>query len=67
MSAPVTEAELQAWVDGRLPPARRAAVDGYLALHPADAARLHAYREQNVALRARYNPVLDEAVPAARA
>ncbi len=67
MSAPVVEAELQAWVDGCLPAARRAAVDAYLALHPAEAARLQAYRQQNAALRARYNPVLDEAVPAALA
>ncbi|MBA5637468.1 anti-sigma factor [Duganella sp. LX20W] len=65
MSAPVVEAELQAWVDGCLPAARRAAVDAYLALHPDEAARLQAYRQQNAALRARYNPVLDEAVPAA--
>ncbi|HJU99520.1 MAG TPA: anti-sigma factor [Burkholderiaceae bacterium] len=67
MSAPVVEAELQAWVDGCLPAARRAAVDAYLALHPDEAARLRAYRQQNAALRARYNPVLDEAVPAALA
>lgn len=67
MSAPVVEAELQAWVDGCLPAARRAAVDAYLALHPDEAARLQAYRQQNAALRARYNPVLDEAVPAALA
>jgi anti-sigma factor RsiW len=64
MSAPVVEAELQAWVDGCLPAARRAAVDAYLALHPDEAARLQAYRQQNAALRARYNPVLDETVPA---
>ncbi|MFS2066873.1 anti-sigma factor family protein [Duganella sp. CT11-72] len=67
MSAPVTEAELQAWVDGQLPPPRRAAIDDYLALHPAEAARLRAYREQAVALRARYSPVLDEPVPPALA
>ncbi len=67
MNTPVTEAELQAWSDGRLAPPRRAAVDAYLAQHPADAARLQAYRELNMALRSRYNPVLDEAVPAALA
>ena len=67
MNAPVTEAELQAWVDGQLPPSRRPAVDNYLALHPAEAARLRAYREQSVALRARYNPMLDETVPPALA
>jgi anti-sigma factor RsiW len=65
MNAPVTEAELHAWVDGQLPPARHAAVDAYLADHPEQAARLHAYRAQNAALRARFNPVLDEAVPPA--
>ncbi|MFA9216307.1 MAG: anti-sigma factor [Sphingomonadaceae bacterium] len=65
MNAPVTEAELQAWVDACLAPARRAAVDAYLAQHPAEAARLQAYRDLNVALRVRYNPVLDAAVPAA--
>lgn len=63
MNAPVTEAELQAWVDGRLGPTRRAEVDAYLLLHPGDATRLHAYRGQNVALRKRYSPVLDESVP----
>jgi anti-sigma factor RsiW len=64
MNSPVTEAELHAWVDGQLAPARRAEVDAYLALHPADAARLQAYRDQNVALRARYNPLLDQPLPA---
>jgi len=64
MNSPVTEAELHAWADGQLAPARRAAVDAYLALHPADAARLQAYRDQNVALRSRYNPLLDQPLPA---
>lgn len=61
----VSEAELQAWVDGRLPQARRAAMDDYLAAHPQQAERLRAYREQNVTLRALFNPVLDEALPEA--
>jgi anti-sigma factor RsiW len=67
MNAPitVTETELQAWVDGQLAPARRAAVDDYLAQHPEQQARLLAYRAQNAALRDRFNPVLDEAVPPA--
>ena len=62
--APVTEAELQAWVDGVLAAGRQADVAAYLAGRPAEAERLHAYRQQAVALRARYNPVLDEAPPA---
>ncbi|SHN36276.1 Transmembrane transcriptional regulator (anti-sigma factor RsiW) [Duganella sacchari] len=65
MNAPVTEAELHAWVDGQLPPARRAAVDAYLSQHPAEAARLQAYRAHNAGLRALFNPVLDEPVPRA--
>lgn len=60
---PVTEAELHAWVDGVLPAARQADVAAYLAVRPAEAERLHAYRQQAVALRALYNPVLDEALP----
>lgn len=63
MNTPVTETELQAWVDGQLAPARCAAVDDYLARHPDQQARLLAYRAQNNALRARFNPVLDEAIP----
>ena len=63
MNAPVTEAELQAWVDGQLAPARRAAVDAYLAQHPDQQARLQSYRATNAALRVRYNPVLDQAIP----
>jgi len=65
MNSPVTEAELQAWVDDQLAPARRGAVDDYLLLHPDEAARLQAYRTQNAALRARYDAVLDEPVPPA--
>jgi len=60
----VTEAELQAWVDGVLAAERQDDVAAYLAGRPAEAQRLHAYRQQAVALRARFNPVLDEALPA---
>jgi len=59
----MNEAELQAWVDGRLPPDRQAAVDRYLAEHPAEAARLHAYREQNAALHALFDDTLDAPIP----
>lgn len=65
MNSPVTEAELQAWVDGRLPPERRGALDAHLALHPAVAARLQAYRDHDAALRALYQPVLEQPVPPA--
>lgn len=62
---PFTEAELHAWVDGRLAPGRSAELAAWLTGQPAQAARLQAYREQNAALRRRYQPVLEEAVPAA--
>ncbi|WP_426341119.1 anti-sigma factor family protein [Pseudoduganella sp. S-14] len=61
----MNEAELQAWVDGRLPPDRQAAVDRYLADHPAEAGRLQAYREQNAALHALFDDMLDADVPQA--
>ncbi|MYN11079.1 anti-sigma factor family protein [Pseudoduganella aquatica] len=60
---PVTEAELQAWVDGRLALERRADVDRYLEHHPQELERLRAYRQQNAGLRALYSAVLDEAIP----
>lgn len=61
---PVTEAELHAYVDGRLPPARRAEVEAYLGAHPDEATRLQAYSAQNDALHALFDAVLDEPVPA---
>lgn len=60
---PVTESDLHAYVDGTLPEARRAEVEAYLAAHPEDAERIAAYRRQNEALRALFDPVMDETVP----
>ena len=60
---PITEADLQTHLDGRLPEARRAEVDAYLAAHPEEAARMEAYREQAERLRAMYAPVLEEPIP----
>ena len=60
---PITEADLQAWVDAVLPEARREEVDAYLAANPAEAERLRAYQAQKQELRALYNPVLDEPLP----
>jgi anti-sigma factor RsiW len=65
MSAhPVTEAELQAYVDGQLPPARAGEVAQHLAQHEEDAQRVAAYRRQNENLQLAYSPLLGEAVPA---
>ena len=58
-----TEAELHAYVDGRLPEGRQADVEAYLAAHPDEAARLAAYRKQSEQLREVFAPVLGEPVP----
>jgi anti-sigma factor RsiW len=44
---PITEAELQAWLDGELQPERSAAVRRHLADHPEDARRLESYRQHS--------------------
>lgn len=65
--APVSESELHTYVDGQLPPDRRAAVEDYLADHPAEAERVRAWRLQNEQLHARFDTALDEPVdPALR-
>ncbi|MBI4190649.1 MAG: anti-sigma factor [Betaproteobacteria bacterium] len=60
---PVTEADLHAYVDGQLPVARCAEVEAYLASFPQEAERINAYRGQNTALHALYDPVFNEVVP----
>ncbi|HVY56542.1 MAG TPA: anti-sigma factor [Xanthobacteraceae bacterium] len=61
---PVTEDELHAYVDGELPADRLAAVEGWLAAHPDDMARVAAWRAQMDAIRERYGAVATEPVPA---
>ncbi|HPP46555.1 MAG TPA: hypothetical protein PLF25_03500, partial [Accumulibacter sp.] len=60
---PVPEAELHAFVDGELSAERQAQIVAWLAQHPADAARVHAYRTQKEQLRRLYDPLLDESWP----
>jgi anti-sigma factor RsiW len=59
----VTEHDLQAYADGKLPEERRAAVAAWLAAHPEDAERIDSYRRLAEELRTSYAPVLDEPVP----
>ncbi|TCT05325.1 anti-sigma factor family protein [Paralcaligenes ureilyticus] len=61
---PITEAELQAFIEDVLPEPRRVDLEVYLAAHPAEAERLRALREQKLALKALYDPILDEPIPA---
>ena len=60
---PITEADLQAYVDDCLPESRRADIEAYLTARPEDAERIESYRRQNAALHKLYDPVLDEPVP----
>ena len=60
---PVTENELQAYVDQQLPAERQQEVEAYLARRPEEALRVQGYLAQKQALRALFNPVLDEPVP----
>ena len=59
----VSEADLQAWADGRLEASRRAALEAWFTAHPDELERAAAYREFNEKLRARFDPVLAETVP----
>jgi anti-sigma factor RsiW len=63
MNEPVTEHDLQAYADGKLPEERRAAVAAWLAAHPEDAERIENYRRIAQELRGTYQGVLDEPVP----
>lgn len=65
MSKPhISEADLHAYLDGELAAAQRAYVESQVAADPLLAERLARYSEMNEALRAHYDPVLDEPVPA---
>jgi len=61
---PVTEAELQAYVDGQLPASRAAEIAEHLARHDDVAARVNAYHRQNALLHEAFDPLLDEPLPA---
>lgn len=61
--APITEADIQGHVDGRLPPEREAAVAAWLLAHPLEAERAATFRRQTDNLRSALAPVLDEPLP----
>lgn len=61
----ITEDDLQAYVDGQLRAERQGEVEAYLTMHPEEKLRMDAYKAQNETLRQLFNPVLDEAMPAA--
>lgn len=57
--------QLSAWLDGELAEPDRLAVEAWLRDHPDDAARVRAWATDRDALRARFEPTLDEPVPEA--
>ena len=59
----ITETDLHAYADGQLDDARRVQVGAHLAHNPEATEDVRVWREQNEALRALYNPVLNEPVP----
>jgi len=60
---PITEEDLQAYVDRRLDPARQAEVEDYLARQPAEAERIGGYGRERDALRAALAPIALEPIP----
>ena len=58
------EEQLHAWLDNELPPDQCTEVEAYLAGEPEEAARLAAYRRHDASIRAQFDPMLDEPVPA---
>jgi len=63
MSDPITEAELQAFADGRLPAARHREVEAWLATRPEESERIAAYRRLAHEVRSAYDTMLSEPVP----
>lgn len=61
--APLTEAEIQALVDDRLPPDRAEAARAALSADPELAARITAQRADRAALRAALDPIAAEPIP----
>lgn len=64
MTAPISEDDLHALIDGQLSAARRAEVEAWLDRHPEAAVRVDAWRRQDDDLRAAFLGVEDEPTPA---
>jgi len=60
---PLTDADLSAYVDGRLPQGRLTEVEGLVAQDAAVAARVADLRRQNAELHEAFDPWLDEPIP----
>lgn len=60
---PVTEADLHAYADGQLAPARQAEIEAFLNAHAAERQRVDDWRAQNRGLKQLLNPVMAEPLP----
>jgi anti-sigma factor RsiW len=63
MTAPITDTDLHAWLDGELGTARRAEVDAWLQAQPEDAARVRLWAADRDALRVQFDVLLAEPMP----
>jgi anti-sigma factor RsiW len=63
VTLPITEAELHAYADDVLPPARRSAVEAHLDAHQPDVERIRMWRDQRAQLHTAFDEVLDEPLP----
>jgi len=61
--SPISEQDLNAYVDGELSAERRIEVEAHLASNPEAAAQVEAWLAQNQAIKTLFNPVLNEAIP----
>lgn len=59
----ITEADLHAYADGRLPPERRAGIEAFLAANPERAAEVANWQRQNEAIEALFAPAGKEPIP----
>jgi anti-sigma factor RsiW len=62
-AGPITEADLQAYVDGQLSESRRIEVETFLAANSEEAERVRAYQKQNEMLRTLFDQIRDEPIP----
>jgi anti-sigma factor RsiW len=62
-SNPITESDIQAFVDSELSPERHSEIMAYLHAHPEEALKAKEYQDINQALKQLYDPVLEEPVP----
>ena len=61
---PISETELNAYVDGEPFPERQALIEAWRAVDLGEAVRVRAWRRQNQALRAAFVRILSEPLPA---